>query len=176
MQRASAQQSGATVFAYWVNDPERYGIAEFDDAGNVTSLREKPQDPKSNWAVTGLYFYDRDVCDIAADIKPSSRGEIEITDVNCHYLRAGKLSVEQLGRGHAWLDAGTHDSLLESAQFIQIVEHRQGLKIACPEEIAFRMGYIDAAQLERLADPLKKTNYGQYLLRQLHGSGTRTGQ
>lgn len=172
MHHANERINGATVFAYWVNDPERYGIAEFDDTGKVTSLLEKPQHPKSNWAITGLYFYDGDVCDIAADIRPSVRGELEITDVNIQYLKMGKLSIERLGRGFAWLDAGTHDSLLESAQFIQIVEHRQGLKIACPEEIAFRMGYINADQLERLAAELGKTNYGQYLLRQLRAGGS----
>jgi glucose-1-phosphate thymidylyltransferase len=170
LQRADQRTEGATVFTYWVNDPERYGIAEFDKSGKVTSLREKPSDPKSNWAVTGLYFYDERVCDIAAEIKPSARGEIEITDINCEYLRLGALDVERLGRGYAWLDAGTHDSLLESAQFIQIVEHRQGLKIACLEEIAFRMGYISAEQLERLAEPLKKTSYGQYVMRQLRAA------
>jgi glucose-1-phosphate thymidylyltransferase len=172
MQRANSREHGATVFAYWVQDPERYGIAEFDETGKVLSLAEKPANPKSNWAVTGLYFYDDRVCDIAADVKPSARGEIEITDVNKAYLDTGNLSVERLGRGYAWLDAGTHDSLLESAQFIQIVEHRQGLKIACPEEIAYRMGYISAEQLELLAAPLKKTSYGQYLLRQLHTPAT----
>lgn len=175
MQRAGTRPDGATVFAYWVNDPERYGIAEFDHNGKVTSLVEKPQSPRSNWAVTGLYFYDGRVCDIAADVRPSARGEIEITDVNNTYLRMGALSVEQLGRGYAWLDAGTHDSLLEAAQFIQIVEHRQGLKIACPEEIAFRMGYISAEQLEKLAEPLKKTSYGQYLLRQLGANSAPAG-
>ena len=170
MERADARHDGATVFAYWVRDPERYGIAEFDDAGNIVSLSEKPKTPLSNWAVTGLYFYDARVCDIAADVKPSARGEIEITDINLEYLRSGSLGVEKLGRGFAWLDAGTHDSLLESAQFIQVVEHRQGLKIACPEEIAFRMGFIDAEQLVRLAHSLGKTNYGQYLLRLLAGA------
>lgn len=173
LQRADERTEGATVFAYWVNDPERYGIAELGPNHKVISLQEKPEKPRSNWAVTGLYFYDENVCDIAADLQPSARGEIEITDVNIAYLNTGKLMLERLGRGYAWLDAGTHDSLLESAQFIQIVEHRQGLKIACPEEIAFRMGFIGAEQLQRLAEPLKKTNYGKYLLRQL--TDTKSG-
>lgn len=172
LQRADGHREGATIFTYWVSDPERYGVAQLDDDGKIISLIEKPKVPRSNLAITGLYFYDERVCDIAAAVKPSARGEIEITDVNNHYLEMGALSVVEIGRGYAWLDAGTHDSLLESSQFIQIVERRQGLKIACPEEIAFRMGYIDAEQLARLAEPLKKSNYGEYLLRQLPSNGT----
>ena len=162
--RATARTDGATVFAYPVKDPERYGVAEFDAAGKVVSIEEKPKSPKSRYAVTGLYFYDNRVLDIAANMKPSSRGELEITDVNRRYLEAGDLCVEVMGRGTAWLDTGTHESLLEAAQFIEIIERRQGLKIACPEEIAWRQGWIDAAQVERLADPMKKNAYGQYLL------------
>ncbi len=168
LREANARSDGATVFAYWVRDPERYGIVEFDRDYRPIQLVEKPQRPRSNYAVTGLYFYDPRACDIAAEIEPSARGELEITDVNQRYLDMGALYVERFGRGYAWLDAGTHDSLLESAEFIRVVEHRQGLKIACPEEIAFRLGHIDAAQLERLASLLDKTSYGQYLLRQLH--------
>jgi len=164
LQRAAAGERGATVFAYPVKDPERYGVAEFDAEGNVVSLEEKPKAPKSRYAVTGLYFYDNRVLDIAAGMKPSARGELEITDVNRRYLEAGELSVEVMGRGTAWLDTGTHESLLEAAHFIETIERRQGLKIACPEEIAFRCGYIDAGQLERLAEPMKKNSYGQYLL------------
>jgi glucose-1-phosphate thymidylyltransferase len=164
LKRAAAQQDCATVFAYPVKDPERYGVVEFDAKGRAKTIEEKPAEPKSRYAVTGLYFYDTDVCDIAASLAPSPRGELEITDVNRRYLEAGRLSVEVMGRGTAWLDTGTHESLLEAAHFIETIERRQGLKIACPEEIAYRMRYIDAAQLERLAAPMKKNAYGQYLL------------
>lgn len=166
MLRSAAERTeGATVFAYHVTDPERYGVVEFDDERRALSIEEKPPVPKSNYAVTGLYFYDTGVCDIAAKIKPSARGELEITDVNRAYLEAGTLQVELMGRGMAWLDTGTHDSLLDASQFIATIERRQGLKVACPEEIAYRKGYIDAAQLRQLAEPLKKNGYGQYLLR-----------
>jgi glucose-1-phosphate thymidylyltransferase len=165
--RASASRSGATVFAYHVTDPERYGVVEFDARGQVMSLAEKPTRPKSNYAVTGLYFYNADVVDIAAAVRPSARGELEITDVNREYLSRGNLNVEVMGRGMAWLDTGTHESLLDAAQFIATIEKRQGLKVACPEEIAYRKGYIDAVQLEKLARPLMKNEYGQYLLRLL---------
>ena len=165
--RAMQRDTGATVFAYHVNDPERYGVAEFDAAGRVLSLEEKPKQPKSNYAVTGLYFYDADASGIARSLKPSARGELEITDLNRRYLEAGKLDVELMGRGYAWLDTGTHESLLEAGQFIATLETRQGLKVACPEEIAFRMKWIDAAQLQKLAQPLAKNGYGQYLLRLL---------
>jgi len=164
LKRAAADASGATVFAYPVNDPERYGVVEFDREGRAVSIEEKPRAPRSRYAVTGLYFYDQSVLDIAATLAPSDRGELEITDVNRKYLEAGTLRVEVMGRGTAWLDTGTHESLLEAAHFIETIERRQGLKIACPEEIAYRMGYIDAAQLERLADPMKKNAYGRYLL------------
>jgi glucose-1-phosphate thymidylyltransferase len=164
LKAANAAESGATVFAYPVHDPERYGVVEFDAKGRAVSIEEKPAQPKSRYAVTGLYFYDPAVVDIAANLKPSPRGELEITDVNRVYLERGGLSVQVMGRGTAWLDTGTHESLLEAAHFIETIERRQGLKIACPEEIAFRMGYIDAAQLERLAAPMKKNAYGQYLL------------
>lgn len=167
LRTASERTEGATVFAYHVQDPERYGVVEFDAKRRAVSIEEKPAKPKSNYAVTGLYFYDRQVCDIAADIKPSARGELEITDLNRVYLERDLLNVELMGRGMAWLDTGTHESLLDAAQFIATIETRQGLKVACPEEIAYRKGYIDAAQLESLAQPLKKNGYGQYLLRLL---------
>lgn len=165
LRSAAERTAGATVFAYHVTDPERYGVVEFDDERRALTIEEKPPVPKSNYAVTGLYFYDTGVCDIAAKIKPSVRGELEITDVNRAYLEAGTLQVELMGRGMAWLDTGTHDSLLDASQFIATIERRQGLKVACPEEIAYRKGYIDAAQLRQLAEPLKKNGYGQYLLR-----------
>ncbi|MFN9030626.1 MAG: glucose-1-phosphate thymidylyltransferase RfbA [Betaproteobacteria bacterium] len=167
VQRANARPKGATVFAYHVNDPERYGVVEFDRNGRAVSLEEKPKQPRSNYAVTGLYFYDNQVLDIAASIKPSARGELEITDVNKLYLQAGALSVEVMGRGMAWLDTGTHESLLEAATFIETIETRQGLKIACPEEVAYRSGWISAAQVETLAQPLAKNEYGRYLLNML---------
>ncbi len=164
---AAARDSGASVFAYHVTDPERYGVVAFDAQRRALSIEEKPKAPKSNYAVTGLYFYDEQVCDIAARIKPSPRGELEITDLNAVYLEQGQLSVEIMGRGYAWLDTGTHDSLLEAGQFIATLEKRQGLKVACPEEIAYRSGWIDAAQLEALAQPMLKNGYGQYLKRLL---------
>jgi glucose-1-phosphate thymidylyltransferase len=164
LERAAASHDGATIFAYPVADPERYGVAEFDAAGRVQSLEEKPQQPRSRYAVTGLYFYDNRVVDIAASLKPSARGELEITDVNRVYLDSGELAVEVMGRGMAWLDTGTHESLLEAGQYIATIERRQGLKIACPEEIAYRLGYIDAAALERLGTAMVKNTYGQYLL------------
>ena len=165
LRAASARQDGATVFAYPVNDPERYGVVEFDESGHAVSLEEKPKQPKSRYAVTGLYFYDNRVVDIARNLKPGPRGELEITDVNRQYLEWGALDVQVMGRGHAWLDTGTHESLLEASLFIQTIEKRQGLKIACPEEIAWRAGWIDAGQLKQLAAPLAKNGYGQYLLR-----------
>ncbi|WP_160012585.1 glucose-1-phosphate thymidylyltransferase RfbA [Rhizobium sp. 18055] len=171
LKRASEQTAGASVFAYHVTDPERYGVVEFDQKQRAISIEEKPKIPKSSYAVTGLYFYDEQVCDIAADIRPSVRGELEITDVNARYLSAGQLSVEIMGRGYAWLDTGTHESLLEAAQYIAIIEKRQGLKVACPEEVAYRNGWIGAAELEALAAPLLKNGYGQYLVRILSESG-----
>ncbi|MFN3810600.1 MAG: glucose-1-phosphate thymidylyltransferase RfbA [Roseateles asaccharophilus] len=165
LDEASERTQGASVFAYHVQDPERYGVVEFDASRRALSIEEKPKAPKSNYAVTGLYFYDAQVCDIAASIKPSPRGELEITDVNAQYLRQGELNVEIMGRGYAWLDTGTHDSLLEAGQFIATLEKRQGLKVSCPEEIAFRSGWITAEQLERLAQPLLKNGYGQYLMK-----------
>jgi glucose-1-phosphate thymidylyltransferase len=164
LQRANARTSGATVFAYRVNDPERYGVVEFDAQARAVSIEEKPVRPRSYYAVTGLYFYDNSVLDVAASLRPSARGELEITDVNQHYLQRGLLNVEHMGRGMAWLDTGTHESLLEAAQFIHTIERRQGLKIACPEEIAFRQGWIGADQIEKLAKPLAKNEYGRYLL------------
>jgi glucose-1-phosphate thymidylyltransferase len=167
--RAAVERStGATAFAYAVQDPERYGVVEFDRSRKVLSIEEKPKQPKSRYAVTGLYFYDEQVLDLAFSLKPSARGELEITDLNRRYLEQGQLNVEVMGRGTAWLDTGTHESLLEAATFIQIIEKRQGLKIACVEEIAYRLGYIDAAQLERLAAPMRNNGYGQYLLSVLH--------
>ncbi|KGD36002.1 glucose-1-phosphate thymidylyltransferase [Burkholderia pseudomallei] len=163
LDRASARQAGATVFAYHVHDPERYGVVEFDGEFRALSIEEKPVKPRSNYAVTGLYFYDNQVCDIAADIKPSARGELEITDVNSRYLAAGLLDVEIMGRGYAWLDTGTHDSLIEAATFIATLQKRQGLVVACPEEIAYRRQWIDAEQVLKLAQPLAKNGYGQYL-------------
>ncbi|MGJ7475829.1 glucose-1-phosphate thymidylyltransferase RfbA [Pseudomonas fulva] len=160
---AGQRETGASVFAYHVNDPERYGVAEFNEAGRVLSLEEKPKQPKSNYAVTGLYFYDNQVVDLARSLKPSARGELEITDLNNLYLQQAQLHVEIMGRGYAWLDTGTHDSLLDASQYIATMERRQGLKVACPEEICFRAGWIDAQQLERLAQPLLKNGYGQYL-------------
>ena len=171
--RASTRETGATIFAYPVADPERYGVAEFDAEGRVLSLAEKPRQPKSRYAVTGLYFYDNRVLDIAADLKPSARGEFEITDVNQSYLALGELAVEVMGRGMAWLDTGTHESLLEAAQYIATIERRQGLKIACPEEIAYRQGYIDAAALEKLGHTMANNGYGQYLLGLLRGPAVR---
>ncbi len=165
--RADIRGGGATVFAYHVQDPERYGVVEFDDTRRALSIEEKPKKPKSNYAVTGLYFYDEQVCDIAAKIKPSARGELEITEVNAQYLRQSQLNVEIMGRGYAWLDTGTHDSLLEAGQFIATLEKRQGLKVACPEEVAYRAGWIDAARLEELAAPMLKNSYGQYLMQLL---------
>jgi glucose-1-phosphate thymidylyltransferase len=167
---ASAQPTGATVFAYHVHDPERYGVVEFDANQRAISIEEKPTKPRSQYAVTGLYFYDEQVCDIAAAVKPSDRGELEITDINRHYLQTGELKVETMGRGFAWLDTGTHDSLLEAASFISTLQKRQGLMVACPEEIALNLKWINAEQIERLANPLKKNAYGQYLLNLIRSS------
>lgn len=164
LQNACDREKGATVFSYHVHDPERYGVVEFDAHQRAISIEEKPFEPKSNYAVTGLYFYDENVCDIAAEVQPSARGELEITDVNQYYLDAGQLHVELMGRGFAWLDTGTHDSLLEAGSFIATLQKRQGLQVACPEEIAFRNGWIDSEQVSRLATPLAKNGYGQYLL------------
>jgi len=169
LRRAAAQEEGATVFGYWVKDPERYGVVEFDNEGKVLSIEEKPSRPRSNYAVTGLYFYDNQVIDFATNLKPSARGELEITDVNRLYLQQGQLKVETLGRGYAWLDTGTHSSLLQAANFIETIEQRQGLKISCPEEIAYRMGFIDAEQVLKLAEPLKKNGYGKYLINLIQG-------
>ncbi|MBU4424854.1 MAG: glucose-1-phosphate thymidylyltransferase RfbA [Gammaproteobacteria bacterium] len=167
LSNADVKQQGATVFAYHVQDPERYGVVDFNAEGEALSIEEKPLQPKSNFAVTGLYFYDAQVVEIAKNVKPSARGELEITTVNQAYLKQGQLTVQTMGRGYAWLDTGTHDSLLDAGQFIATLEHRQGLKIACPEEIAWRNGFIAAEQVERLAKPLAKSGYGQYLLRML---------
>ena len=167
LQSADQRQTGASVFTYHVQDPERYGVAEFDDSGRVLSIEEKPKVPKSNYAVTGLYFYDNQVVDLARQLKPSARGELEITDLNNLYLQQQQLQVEIMGRGYAWLDTGTHDSLLDASQYIATMERRQGLKVACPEEICYRAGWINAEQLERLAQPLLKNGYGQYLKRLL---------
>lgn len=164
LRRVSIYKDGATIFGYWVADPQRYGVVEFDSSGNVISIEEKPESPKSNYAVTGLYFYDKEAPEIAKTLKPSKRGELEITDLNNEYLKRGKLRVELMGRGFAWLDTGTYDSLLDAAEYVRIIERRQGLKIACIEEIAYRLGYITKEQLIRLAEPLKKNSYGRYLL------------
>jgi glucose-1-phosphate thymidylyltransferase len=167
LKRATQIEKGGLIFGYWVRDPERYGVVEFDSEGKVLSIEEKPAKPRSNYAVPGLYFYDNDVIEIASQLKPSARGELEITDVNKVYLQRGELKVELLGRGYAWLDTGTHESLLEASNFIETIEKRQGLKVACIEEVAYRMGYIDAEQVRRLAEPLGKNGYGQYLLQMI---------
>jgi glucose-1-phosphate thymidylyltransferase len=173
LRRAASRTEGATVFVYHVSDPERFGVVTFDSTGLVTSLEEKPAQPKSNYAVTGLYFYDPEAVDIAASLKPSRRGELEITDLNNRYLERGTLSVEILGRGFAWLDTGTHDSLLQASTFVETIEHRQGYKVCCPEEVAYRMGFIDSAQLAKLAEPFKNNSYGQYLLQILEEEAPR---
>ena len=167
LRKASTGKEGATVFGYWVHDPERYGVVSFDEKGKAIDIEEKPSQPKSNYAVTGLYFYDNRVLEIASKLKPSTRGELEITDVNRAYLEWNELHVEKLGRGIAWLDTGTHETLLQAANFIEVIEHRQGLKIACIEEVAYRMGYIDVIQVEKLAKPLMKNGYGEYLINML---------
>ena len=164
LREAASRKEGATVFGYYVRDPERYGVVEFEGGGRVVGFEEKPERPRSHYAVTGLYFYDNQVLDIAANLEPSARGELEITDVNIEYLRRGRISVELLGRGMAWLDTGTHESLQQATNFIETIEQRQGLKVSCPEEISYRMGYIDADDLSRLAEPMKKSTYGRYLL------------
>ncbi|MDV5357233.1 glucose-1-phosphate thymidylyltransferase RfbA [Enterobacter asburiae] len=170
LQKAVQQESGATIFAYHVNDPERYGVVEFDKDGTAVSLEEKPREPKSNYAVTGLYFYDNRVVEMAKQLKPSARGELEITDINSLYLQQGDLSVAIMGRGYAWLDTGTHQSMIEASNFIFTIEHRQGLKVSCPEEIAYRKGFISAGQVRKLAEPLSKNAYGQYLLKVVSGA------
>ena len=171
LREAAAKARGATIFGYWVRDPARYGVAEFDADGQVVSLEEKPAQPKSNYAVTGLYFYDGQVCELAETLQPSARGELEITDLNLRYLQRGELELVQLGRGMAWLDTGTHDSLMEAGSFVETIEKRQGLKVCCPEEIAWRNGWIDDAQVRRLAEPMTKNGYGRYLMELLeHGS------
>jgi glucose-1-phosphate thymidylyltransferase len=171
LQRTVEHRSGATVFGYWVKDPERYGVVEFDSRNTALSLEEKPIRPKSSYAVTGLYFYDNDVCHIASQLRPSTRGELEITDVNLAYLRSQRLRVEKLGRGIAWLDTGTHDSLIQASNFIQAIEERQGLQVACLEEIAWRMGYIETSDVRRMAGSMGKTGYGQYLMRMIDKEG-----
>jgi len=171
LERAASKKDGATVFGYWVKDPERYGVVSFNQVGQALEIEEKPSQPKSNWAVTGLYFYDNRVLDVAVSLKPSARGELEITDVNRTYLKMGALHVEKLGRGIAWLDTGTHESLMQAANFIEAIEARQGLKVACIEEIAYRMGYINAEEVEKLARPLMKNGYGQYLMNMLKYEG-----
>jgi glucose-1-phosphate thymidylyltransferase len=173
LKRAASHAIGATVFGYQVRDPERYGVVEFDREGKAISIEEKPARPKSSYAVTGLYFYDNQVVDIAASLRPSARGELEITDVNRRYLEQGQLRVERMGRGYAWFDAGTHDSLLQASEFVRTIQERQGLQIACPEELAYRLGYIDAGEVQRLAEPLLKTEYGKYLLHVLEEAGPR---
>ena len=171
LQKAAARETGATVFAYWVKDARQYGVVEFDDQDRALSLKEKPANPRSNYAVTGLYFYDNQVVDLACSLKPSARGELEITDLNRLYLEKSQLRVEKLGRGYAWLDTGTHESLLQASSFVQTVEERQGLKISCPEEIAYRMGWVSQEDVMKIADPLKKNGYGQYLLNLIGGEG-----
>jgi glucose-1-phosphate thymidylyltransferase len=173
LQKALARESGATIFGYWVRDPERYGVIEFDEKGTVLSIEEKPAKPKSNYAAVGMYFYDSQITDVAASVKPSARGELEITEVNNIYRTMGKLRAELLGRGTAWLDTGTPDSMLEAANFVQTIQHRQGLMVACPEEIALSQGFIDAEQVRRLAEPLKKNSYGQYLINLVDGKTNR---